>query len=411
MSVDSVEGSDCAACREEWRVWLCDLVTGSIHRTIDFVQASFEPIADQPGRGSIVFHREGIAMRDMYPHQTMIVFERLINSRTPIPSNIDGAVPDAVSDFIGIVETFSMGLDGLVTLGLSEIDRYFDYRLIRHTFSYEDEEQTGILGGLFQYGTNYSTIDPDPNSINLRPFVYPSSITRDRTYAHGERKNLGETIRQLTNIIDGPSYYTTGFRLGETWLPSIITYDDFTPQVIDVSVATFDLGQMSDVSLELDGNEQALLVDALGADRNMDGTPMIRTASAFALNFPQYHEAISFPDVRNNTTLIEHASGHLQTHRDLSPRLSFTVPNILDHPDSRVILPGVTRCTIRIPGRYMSVLGFFDEDEPFIITRVGYSVGPGQRTSAVIEVASTLVARKVISPEEGSQPLRDCEEC
>lgn len=392
-------------------MWLCDLVTGSIHRTIDFVQASFEPIADQPGRGSIVFHREGIAMRDMYPHQTMIVFERLINARTPIPSNIDGAVPDAVSDFIGIVETFSMGLDGLVTLGLSEIDRYFDYRLIRHTLTYNDIEQTDLLGRLFRYGTNYSTVDPDPNSINLRPFVYPSSITRDRTYAHGERKNLGEAIRQLTNIIDGPSYYTTGFRLGETWIPSIITYDDSTPQVIDKSIATFDLGQMSDVSLELDGNDQALLVDALGADRNMDGTPMIRTAAGALLNFPQYHEAIAFPDVTNNSTLDEHALGHLLSHRDLSPRLSFTVPNILEHPDSQVILPGATRCTIRIPGRYMSVLGFFDEDEPFIVTRVGYSVGPDQRTSAVIEVASTLVTPKVISAEEVSQPLRDCEEC
>lgn len=392
-------------------MWLCDLVTGSIHRAVDFVQASFEPIAGQPGRGSIVFHRDGIAMRDMYPHQTMIVFERLVNRRQPIPASVDGAVPDAVADFVGIVETFSMGLDGLVTLGLSEIDKYFDYRLIRHDINLNGVHQNNILANLFRYGTNFSFADPDPNSIDLRTFSYDSAVTRDRSYAASDRKNLGKVIKQFTEIINGPSYYTTGFRLGDSWVPSVITYDDDTSQVVDASIATFDLGDMAQASLELDGNKQALLVDALGADRDADDSPLIRSAFGSLLNFPQYHAKISFPDVVNGSTLDEHASGHLNTHEDLSPRLSFNVPNILDHPNSRSILPGVTRCTVRIPGRYMSVLGFFDEDEPFIVTRVGYSVGPDQRTSAVIEVASTFVAPKVISSEEVAQPLRDCEEC
>lgn len=407
----SVDASDCGSCREEWRVWLCDLVTGRIHRTIDFVTASFEPIAGKPGRGSIVFHREGVAMRDMYPHQTMIVFERLVNTRRPIPSSVEGSVPDAVADFVGIVETLSMGLDGLVTLGIAEIDRYFEYRLIRHNLNLSGQHQNNILANLFRYGTNYSFADPDPNSINLRTFSYDSAITRDRTYLASERKNLGKVISQLTNVINGPSYYVTGFRLGEIWVPSIITYDDDTSQVVDTSVATFDLGDMSDVAMELDGNGQALLVDALGAERDTDDTPLIRTAFGSLLNFPQYHAKISFPDVTIASTLDEHAAGHLNTNKDLSPRLAFPVPNILEHPDSRVILPGVTRCTVRIPGRYMSVLGYFDDDEPFIVTRVGYSVGPEQRTSAVVEVASTFVAPKVISAEEVPQPLQECEDC
>lgn len=401
--------SQCAACDEEWRVWLCRLTDGRILRTIPFVRASFEPAVDGPGRGSIVFHREGIAMRDMFPRQTMIVFERIVNPRRSIPSQIDGRVPDAVADFVGIVETLSMGLDGLVTLGFNEIDQYFYYRLIRHSIQFDDYDQNTLLAGLFWYAANDSLHDPTPGSINFRTFVYASTIIRDRTYWAIERKNVGEAIEQLTKVNNGPSYYITGFRLGNTWLPAAITYDESSPPVVN-GVTSFDLGQMSDVTLELDGNEQAILVDAIGSN-SAGGDPIIRTASGFYGGFPRYHAKISFPDVSNTSTLDEHASWYQDTHKDLSPRLAFTIPDFLNHEASRMILPGVTRCTVRIPGRYLSILGLADDDEPFIVSRVGWSVSPEMRTSAVIEVVTNEITPKTVSPEEGSQPLTECEDC
>lgn len=410
MSEPGVIMSQCDACEQEWRVWLCDLEDGEIRNNIAFVRASFEPAADGPGRGSIVFHREGIAMRDMYPRSTMIVFERLLNRRDPIPSQIDGRIPDAVADFVGIVETLSMGLDGLVTLGFNEIDAYFNYRLIRHDLFFTDRSQTEILAVLFRYGTNYSLGDPFPASINLRAFAYSSTTNRDRQYLAIERKNLGEAAQELTEVIDGPSYYVTGFRLGNTWLPSIITYDEGSPPT-EQSVADFDLGVMSDVTMELDGNEQAILVDAIGSDSGGSGEPLISTVSGFYGDFPRYHARISFPDVSSMSTLTDHASGYQRSHRDLSPRIAFTIPNFLEHEASRVILPGLTRCTVRIPGRYLSILGLVDDDEPFIVSRVGWSVGPESRTSVVIEVVSTSVTPKVVSAEEVTQPLVECEEC
>lgn len=410
MSEPGVTMSQCDACDQEWRVWLCDLRDGEIRHNVTFVRASFEPAAGGPGRGSIVFHREGIAMRDMYPRSTMIVFERLLNRRDPIPSQIDGRIPDAVADFVGIVETLSMGLDGVVTLGFNEIDKYFDYRLIRHDRIFTDFPQNSLLASLFFYGTNYTIIDPFPSSINLRLFEYSSSVNRDRTYLAIERKNLGEATQELTQVIDGPSYYVTGFRLGDTWVPSIITYDEGSPPTIQ-SVVDFDLGDMADVTMELDGNEQAILVDAIGSDSGASGDPLISTASGFYADFPRYHAKISFPDVSVFSTLTEHASGYQRSHRDLSPRIAFTIPNFLEHPASTMILPGLTRCTVRIPGRYLSILGLADDDEPFIVSRVGWSVGPESRTSAVIEVVSTAVTPKVVSAEEVTQPLVACEEC
>lgn len=314
---------DACECAPNWRIELTDLLTGAVTHTITPVQFEFESAYMEPGRGSIVFNRRGtsplldasfVSASDMQPGATGIFFQRIAGGvATP---------NDPVNMFGGFVETFQGNSDGTVTLGFAELQKYLDYRMIRSDLVFTAESQTAIGANLVLYarGENFlgGSVDPSPAlGIPLIGGFGTSAINRDRTYLAVDRQVIGEMIRQLVGVEDGPVYELQHYRNGvpvpgltENWFSELGFFDTF-PQPSPAKFITWD--HVSDFTLNLDSNEMANQVDAFG-DPEEDGAPLIAVANSPVPFQPRYDAAPAFQGVTNFITLGQHAAGYQGDH-------------------------------------------------------------------------------------------------
>lgn len=353
-------------CAPNWRVELTDLLTGEITHSVVPVSFDFETAFMEPGRGTIRFNRWGnqvgdssgyISATDMMPKTTGIFFSRTAGgAATP-------AVP--VPMWGGYVETFQGNSDGTVTLGLAEMQKYLDYRLIRSDLVFTGDSQTSIGANLVLYarGENFDggSVDPSPSlGIPLVGGFGVSAINRDRTYLGNDRPVIGDMIRQLVGVEDGPVYQLQHFRnavpipgLTENWWSEMGFFDELA-QPSPAKFVHWD--HLSDFTINVDGNAMANQVDAFG-DPDTDGTPRIATANSGIPFEPRYDAAPSFQGVTNLITLGQHAVGYQSDHMfaALNLQLNFVGLEYGTHAGSPTLNIGDL-----VPGRQLNV----DVDSP-----------------------------------------------
>lgn len=322
-------------CAPNWRVELTDLLTGEITHAVVPVSFDFETALMEPGRGTIRFNRWGnqvgassgyISANDMLPNTTGIFFSRTAGG--------DATPANPVPMFGGYVETFQGDSDGTVTLGFAEMQKYLDRRLIRSDLVFVADSQTSIGANLVLYarGENVDggSVDPSPSlGIPLVGGFGVSAINRDRTYLGVDRPIIGDMIRQLVGVENGPVYELQHTRsavpipgLTQNWWSEMGFFDNFT-QPSPAKFIHWD--HLSDFKLNVDGNQIANQVDAFG-DPNTDGTPRIATANSGVPFEPRYDAAPSFQGVTNLITLGQHAVGYQSDHMfaGLNLQLNFT---------------------------------------------------------------------------------------
>lgn len=321
-------------CAANWRIELTDLLTGAITHVITPVSFEFETALMEPGRGTITFNRWGnqvgfsagfVSANDMLPGTTGIFFSRIAGG---------AATPnDPVNMFGGFVETFQGNGDGTVTLGFAEMQKYLDYRLIRSDLVFTAVEQTFIGRDLVMYARgeniNGGSVDPAPSlGIPLIGGLGASAFFRDRTYLAADRPVIGDMIRQLVGVEDGPVYEMFHYRtsgipgLTDNWYSEIAFFDELT-QPSPAKFITWD--HLTDFTLNLDSNGLANQIDAFG-DPEEDGTPRIATANSPVSFEPRYDAAPAFQGVTNLITLGQHAAGYQADHMfaGLNLQLNFT---------------------------------------------------------------------------------------
>ena len=322
-------------CAANWRIELTNLLTGEVEHSIVPISFEFETAFMEAGRGSVTFNRRGtsdtldagyVSANDMFPGATGIFFQRIAGG---------AATPAApVNMFGGFIETMQGNSDGTVTLGFGEMQKYLDYRLIRSDLVFTGDSQTSIGANLVLYarGENFDggSVDPDPPlGIPLVGGFGVSAFNRDRTYLAVDRQVIGDMIKQLVQIEDGPVYELTHIRNGapipgltDNWWSEMLFLDD----VVQPSPAKFiTWHHVADLSLNLDGNGMANQIDAFG-DPEEDGTPRISTADSPTAFLPRFDAAPAFSGVSNLTTLGQHAFGYQLDHMDptLDLQLNFT---------------------------------------------------------------------------------------
>lgn len=325
---------DVCECAANWRVELTDLLTGEVRHRVTPAEFEFETAFLEAGRGSITFNRRGtdkgvgaqfVSVTDMEPYATGIFFSR-VNGGTATAAN-------PVHMFGGFVETMDSGSSGMVTLGFSEMQKYLDFRMIRSDLVFTSLNQNDIGANLVLYarGANPDggSIDPDPPlGIPLIGTFGTTAFNRDRTYLGVDRTIIGEAIRNLTQIEDGPVYSLEHFRNGspvpgltQNWW-SEMTFRDTWLQTVIPRIAWHHL---TDLQIYLDGNGLANQIDAFG-DPEADGTARIATANSPFPFLPRFDAAPAFPGVTNLTTLGQHAVGYRNDHADpaLALRLYFS---------------------------------------------------------------------------------------
>jgi hypothetical protein len=357
---------DVCECAANWRVELTDLLTGAITHAIVPVSFEFETAFMEAGRGTITFNRRGnspvldagfVSANDSLPGTTGIFFSRIAGG---------AATPDSpVHMFGGFVETFQGNSDGTVTLGFAEMQKYLDYRMIRSDLTYTGVDQTEIGADLVLYARGENTgggsVDPSPSlGIPLIGTFAASAFSRDRTYLAVDRPVIGEMIRQLVGVEDGPVYELEHFRssvpipgLTDNWW-SEMSFQDAVTQPSPAAFITWD--HLTDFTLNLDINALANQIDAFG-DPEEDGTPRIATADSPVSFEPRYDAAPTFYGVTNLTTLGQHAAGYQFDHMFVSLNLQLNLTG-LEYGQAA----GSPTLTIDdlLPGRHVNV----DIDSP-----------------------------------------------
>lgn len=326
---------DVCECAANWRVELTDLLTGAIEHLIVPVSFEFETTFLEAGRGTITFNRRGetdtleagyVSANDMFPGATGIFFQRIAGG---------AATPhEPVNMFGGFIETMQGNSDGTVTLGFAELQKYLDYRLIRSDLVFTADQQTTIASNLVLYarGENIDggSVDPAPAlGIPLIGGAGGSAFTRDRTYLAVDRPVIGDMIKQLIGVEDGPVYEMQHHRettpivgLTENWWTEMGFFDELT-QPSPAKFITWH--HVTDLTLNVDGNGMANQIDAFG-DPEPDGTPRISTADSATSFLARFDAAPAFSGVTNLITLGQHASGYQRDHMDpaLNLQLNFT---------------------------------------------------------------------------------------
>lgn len=326
---------DVCECAPNWRVELTNLLTGEVTHTVIPVSFDFETAFMEAGRGTLRFNRKGndplvtsayISANDCMPNSTGVFFQRIRGGN---------ATPHApVNMFGGFVETFQGNSDGTITLGLAEMQKYLDYRMLRSDLVFTADSQTSIAANLVLYarGENFDggSVDPSPAlGIPLVGGFGVSAINRDREYLSEGRPMLGDLIKQFVEVENGPVYELTHYRNGspipgltENWWSELGFFDEIAQ---DSPAKFITWNHLEDFTVNVDGNGIANQIDAFG-DANADGSPRIATADSGLPFEPRYDAAPSFDGVTSLVTLGQHAAGYQSDHMfaGLELHLNFT---------------------------------------------------------------------------------------
>src|SRR5690606_13489657 len=134
-----------------------------------------------------------------------------------------------------------------------------------------------------------------------------------------DRPKIGELIRNLTQVENGPVYQLFHYRnagpipgLTQNWFSEMAFFD--APPQPDPA-PTISWNHLVDFKVGLDLNEIANQVDAFG-DPDADGNPLIYAANSPYPFLPRFDAAPSFSGVTNLTTLNQNAFGYQQDHAD-----------------------------------------------------------------------------------------------
>lgn len=310
--------ADVCECAANWRIELTNLLTGEVRHVVTPTQFEFETSFLEAGRGSLSFNARSPEftggqilqnLQDVAPGEAAVYISR-IHGGTATPQ-------EPIPMFGGYVETMQTGSDATITLGMAEMQKYLDFRLIRSDLSWTNVNQNVIPASLVDYtrgaNLNGGSVDPIPGpGIQLFGSAGLTSLPgRDRNYSGIARKNIGEAIKEYIQIINGPVYQMSHFRNDGVWR-SVMRFTDEVEQFTDIK--TVEWSQLTDLAFSLDANGLANMIDAFG-DPEEDGTPRIYTAPNPAETFlARFDAAPTFSGVTNLTTLNNHAFGYQNDH-------------------------------------------------------------------------------------------------
>lgn len=312
------------ACGEEWRIEACDLRTGRVRSILHPLSFDFQTILNRVGQGTLNLATRGIVVRDIWPHLTSVYITRLSGG---------DATPEAPRvEFGGIIESFAAGDNGATSVGLKSIDQYLHHRQLGMArtagLSFYQTPQTEIGRALVQQSY--------PNGIPLTAVAELSSIRRDRNYPGYERKNIGEAVEELTDVINGVDYEVTHERDGDSWR-SVITFRDFVGG--DRNVILKSDREAAGYGLVVDAQNHATYVDAMGAGE--EEAQLVAHARDNSGIYPRFDSSPAWMDVSIPSTLASHAQGFLNDNREPIATPSATVRG-LDDPDPRSVRNGDT---------------------------------------------------------------------
>lgn len=273
-----------------YRYLVADLLTGTIKEEMPFSAVKFSHVLNRPGgfSANIGLRHSKATRTNLDPARTVIHVER-----------------DGVIVWSGILWTAKANVENAtVDVGGEGWWSYFRRRKIRATKVYAATDQLAIVQDLVNYAQAQSG-----GNIGIVVGTEVSGVTRDRTYYHFERKNLGEAVEQLAAVAGG-----FDFAIEAVWVSGAVvkTLNLSYPRRGRITPLVFELGtNIEGLSQEVDATRQANLIDAIGAG---DGDAMLIATAADTSQlaaYPLLEDVTSYKDVTVAATLQLHAASDL----------------------------------------------------------------------------------------------------
>lgn len=298
--------ADCG-CLNNWRVYATDLWTGQVRAILHPISMEWENRLNDFGTGTLQLATQDLRIRDVWPHLTGIYIARIAG---------DGASPaHPVAEWGGMVEKVTPGI-GATAVGMVSIDGYLNSRDIKSTLRFDQVNQNEIGVALVDYARQN-------NGIPLFGFADASSWQRDRTYWNYNRKNIGEAVLDLSQVIEGPDWELRHTLENGHWSTTMV-FRDRVGLERDLIIRSD--REASDYSLTVDAMDQATWIDAIGSGEEED--MLIRTARDGSGIYPQFDATPAWKDVTREQTLLEHAQGYLAEHQEPVTTPQVTLPGL-----------------------------------------------------------------------------------
>lgn len=300
------------ACGDRWLLETCDLLTGQVRgvlHPIDFEWSS--ELNKLSGTSTITLPTRDLRIRDVWPHLTAVYISRLDDPDTGV--------------WGGMIETVTADDNGTLKLGLVELGAYLKYRVMFNGGGWQQVQQTQIGAELMARGGG-----PNKGIYGLTATYEASSQLRDRTWYSWDKKNVGEAVEELPDLINGPDFEVVHSRAGGAWSTQY-RWRDWVGE--DRNVILQSDREAQGYGLTIDAQNHTTVVYAVGAG---DGSSQLVASATDPLDvYPHFDTAPAWSDVSELATLQAYADNTIAENSDpvATPSATLVGP---DQPDVRL---------------------------------------------------------------------------
>lgn len=306
-------------CGNEFRFEVADLKTGIVRGVLHPVSADWETRLNEHGPGTLVLATGDVLVRDIWPHRNVVYITRLEGG---------SATPEApVAEYAGIIEQFSASAEGTTMVGLLGIEHYLNHRVI------SDVSPGGGPGGYSVTNRSQTLIGKDlvelAPGIQLFAEAESSTILRDRNYEPWEYKSIGEAVKQLTEVRDGPDWTTTHTKAINGVWSSTMTFSNEAGTEREVVLRSD--REVHRYGLEVDATNQATFVVGLGSGE--EESMLTAEAKDNSGTYVRFDAVPAWKDVSELDTLQSHVDGYLDDHQEPFAAPNFTIVGLDTDPE------------------------------------------------------------------------------
>lgn len=290
-----------------WRYEARDLRTGSLLGELPLGQPSLGQLLNRPGDLSATIDL-GARSTNTGMRLSQGFIDGTLPGRTVIWCQRDSALYDG---YIVWSRAKPMGNRRWQIRGQSLLS-YFDRRVIDSTKTYTAVDQHDIARDLI----NFAQSMPGGDIGVVNTTTNDSGVTRTHAFAHFERKNIGETLRELAEVDDGFDYSIDTALVSNLPVATFRCHYPRKGRSQADNHLLFTHGRMlRDYSFEEDGAQLANRVHGLGAGEGTDKlVTRLTDSSSIDRGYPLLERVVSHIDVNALTALQARAQRELSDH-------------------------------------------------------------------------------------------------
>lgn len=341
----------------QYRYLVGDLITGTLREEMPFSGVTYSQVLNAPGafQATIGLRHPKATRANLDPGRTVIYVER-----------------DGVLLWGGILWSAEGSADdSKITIRGEGFWSYFRRRALRTTKTYTGVDQFAIAQDLI----NWAQSQPG-GDINVAVGAETSGVARDRTYNDWERKNIGETIEQLSAVENGFDFavdvdYGAGGAMVRTFRPSYPRRGRDTSTVFELGTNVGGFSQIVDATI------QANQIDVIGAGEGSSMLIATVTDTDAVPPYPLLDDVLSYKDVTEIDTLEGHGNAALAARATPVE----TIPTIAQFGPDTGLGSYITGDEVTVRG----AAGFIDIDQRARIIEIAVKVD--EQSSEQVDIA------------------------